>query len=197
MSDELPFRLITGLVLGLSLTISGYFRKRADRLGGQLTDPAGRRLVLMLRLYGLAVVLPLLAYVINPEWVAWARFPLPEWVRWLAALVALGIIPVFYWILASLGNNISPTASVRQGATLVTHGPYRWVRHPLYSAGCLVYIAISLLTALWWVAIAALPALAVLVWRTSQEEVRLIEAFGDQYRGYMQRTGRFLPRLSR
>ena len=127
----------------------------------------------------------------------WARFPLPGWARWLAALVALAAIPMFYWILVSLGVNISPTQATRQNHTLVTHGPYRWVRHPLYSTGLIFCISLTLLTAVWWVAVWGLLPFILLLLRTSQEEARLIDAFGNEYRDYMQRTGRFLPRLAR
>jgi protein-S-isoprenylcysteine O-methyltransferase Ste14 len=195
MSNELIFRILTVAILAGVLSISTYFRARADRRGGAVVDPAGQRLVLMLRLYGLAALLPLFAYLINPDWVAWARFPVPDGLRWLAALAGVGLIPLAYWVFASIGDNISPTASARQEAQLVTHGPYRWVRHPLYTTGTGLIVVLVLVTGLWWLAAAALPALAVLVRRTSQEEVRLVEKFGDAYRAYMRRTGRFLPRL--
>jgi protein-S-isoprenylcysteine O-methyltransferase Ste14 len=194
MSSEVPFRLATFLIIAASLSISIYFRARAEREGGRLDDPRGLKLVRVLRLFGLAVVAPLLAYLINPSWVAWARFFLPDWARWLAAAVAAGMVPVFYWIFISIGRNISPTATARHGAQLVTHGPYRWVRHPLYTAGTIVWLALMAVTTLWWLAF-AIPALVVLLWRTSKEEAKLIEAFGDAYRAYMQRTGRFLPKL--
>jgi protein-S-isoprenylcysteine O-methyltransferase Ste14 len=76
----------------------------------------------------------------------------------------------------------------------VTHGPYRWVRHPLYSLGFVLAICITLLTGLWWMAVTMALPLAILLWRTPTEEARLIETFGDDYRQYMKRTGRFLPR---
>ena len=75
----------------------------------------------------------------------------------------------------------------------MTHGPYRWVRHPLYSVGMLLYGSLTLLTGLWWLGVGSLIPLAVLLWRTPREEARLIEAFGEEYRVYMRRTGRFLP----
>ncbi|MFQ5946089.1 MAG: methyltransferase family protein [Anaerolineae bacterium] len=151
------------------------------------------RLVVVLRLLGLAAVSPLLLYLINPQWVSWARLSLPHWVRMAAAIVAIGTVPVIYWIFSTLGNSISPTEATREGHTLVTHGPYRWVRHPLYSVGVLFYLSLSLVTALWWLPLASLPALILLVRRTEAEEANLIAAFGDDYRGYMQQTGRFLP----
>lgn len=195
MLNEDLFRIVTALILIAAFVISGYFRSKADREGGRLNDPQGQRLVRVLRLLGLVAFLPLIGYLIYPAWVAWARFTLPDWVRWLAAVVAVSLLPVFVWIFVSLGPNISPTAATRQGHTLVTHGPYRWVRHPLYTSGLIMALALTLLTSLWWLPVAGLPPLIVLWWRTPKEEARLMETFGEAYREYMQRTGRFFPKL--
>ncbi|MBL8044931.1 MAG: isoprenylcysteine carboxylmethyltransferase family protein [Anaerolineales bacterium] len=195
MNTETIFRIITVVVLVSAISISVYFRHQAEKQGGRMRTTEGQGLVKFLRLYGLLALLPLFGYLINPDWVAWARLTLPEWLRWLAAAVALACIPLVYWIFSSIGNNISPTQATRQNHQLITHGPYRWVRHPLYSVGTLMFLAISTLTALWWLVVALAPGLAILLWRTPKEEARLIETFGETYRQYMQRTGRFIPRF--
>ena len=195
MNNETVFRLITLALLAAALSISGYFRYKADRAGSQMRTSEGQGLVVILRLLGRIVLLPLFGYLINPDWVAWARFTLPEWVRWLAALIGLALIPIIYWIFASIGNNISPTQATRVNHQLVTHGPYRWVRHPLYSTGFVLAVCLTLITSLWWLAAGMGVPLAILLLRTSQEEARLIDAFGDKYRNYMKRTGRFWPKL--
>ena len=56
-------------------------------------------------------------------------------------------------------------------------------------------ISMSLLTANWLLALLGLSAFAMMVFRTRIEEEKLIERFGDEYRSYMQRTGRFLPQF--
>jgi len=195
MNTEIIFRLIAFMVLAGAMSISIYFRHKAEKQGGRMRTAEGQGLVKLLRLYGLLVLLPLLGYLVNPDWVTWARVALPEWFRWLAAALALVCLPLVYWIFSSIGNNISPTQTTRERHQLVTHGPYHWVRHPLYTVGALLVLALSGLTALWWLAVALAPALAVLVWRTSTEEAHLIETFGDAYRDYMRRTGRFFPKL--
>jgi protein-S-isoprenylcysteine O-methyltransferase Ste14 len=70
------------------------------------------------------------------------------------------------------------------------------VRHPLYTVGFIFAICLTVITSLWWLAIGMGLPLILLLLRTSKEEARLIEAFGDEYEAYMKRTGRFLPRLS-
>ncbi len=195
MYDELLYRGLTLAFLSLTLGISAAFRRRADQAGGALRGERGLRLVVVLRLLSIVVLLPLFGYLINPAWVAWARVDLPTWVRWLGIAGATAAIPLATWVLASIGTNISPSHATREGHQLITHGPYHWVRHPIYSAGLLLFIALTLLTALWTLGVGMLIPLAVLLWRTPQEEARLIDAFGEEYRSYMRRTGRFFPRL--
>lgn len=85
------------------------------------------------------------------------------------------------------------------GHELVTHGPYRYVRHPVYGS----FMAIALGAALAFRSYLLLGLSVVMIltglWWASAEEKLLasIDGFGDAYRAYAARTGRFLPRLRR
>jgi protein-S-isoprenylcysteine O-methyltransferase Ste14 len=80
----------------------------------------------------------------------------------------------------------------------MTEGPYRWMRHPMYTALFLLGVGFLLLTSNWAVGVPLIIALPILVAvRVGNEEALMIEQFGDEYRAYMQQTGRFLPRLTR
>jgi protein-S-isoprenylcysteine O-methyltransferase Ste14 len=60
--------------------------------------------------------------------------------------------------------------------------------------GTLFFGSFALLAANWFIALADLATLAVLISRLPREEEKLIEHFGDDYMEYMKRTGRLLPR---
>jgi protein-S-isoprenylcysteine O-methyltransferase Ste14 len=183
------------LFLVVAFGISGYFRRRAARLGGRLDQSEGRPLLVLLRLLALLVILPVLGYMLNPSWVDWARVPLPEWARWMGVVLAATMLPAFYWLFSAIGVNISPMQTTRDDHQLITAGPYRWIRHPLYTFGLLFFLSISLLTGIWWLAAGLLIVFPLLAWRTLREEEHLLSKFGDNYRVYMQRTGRYLPHL--
>jgi protein-S-isoprenylcysteine O-methyltransferase Ste14 len=77
----------------------------------------------------------------------------------------------------------------------VTDGPYYWVRHPFYDVVFLWILSMSLLIANWLMALSGFSVFAMMVIRTRIEEEKLIERFGDEYRAYISRTGKFLPHL--
>ncbi len=76
----------------------------------------------------------------------------------------------------------------------MTRGPYRWVRHPFYDSAALCILANSLVACELVYPFNGLFALCLLVMRTRKEEENLIKRFGDDYRAYMERTGRFWPK---
>jgi protein-S-isoprenylcysteine O-methyltransferase Ste14 len=138
-----------------------------------------------------------MAFLVDPGSMAWASFYLPNWMRWCGAALGLATGGLIIWTFRSLGHNLTDTVVTRRDATLITHGPYRWVRHPFYAAFASGVIANTLLTANAFLAIAGTAAFLMIVARTSIEEQKLVERFGRNYLDYMQRTGRFLPRIRR
>ena len=106
--------------------------------------------------------------------------------------VAVGLLT---WTLHSLGTNLTDTVVTRRVHTLVTHGPYRWVRHPFYDCMALLLLANSLIAANWLLLLVGSVLLFLMVVRTRTEEEKLLARFGDSYRVYTDRTGRFLPKI--
>jgi protein-S-isoprenylcysteine O-methyltransferase Ste14 len=98
------------------------------------------------------------------------------------------------WTFRTLGTNLTDTVVTRRTHTLVLHGPYRWIRHPFYDSAALLMLAISLMTANWFLLLAGSVTFGLLAFRTRIEEANLVARFGESYRRYMEGTGRFLPR---
>ena len=151
--------------------------------------------MLSLRLLAVAFMAGLILFLAKPRAMAWASFSLPDWLRWSGVGLAVAASGLAIWTFRTLGHNLTDTVVTRSDATLVTDGPYRWVRHPFYLAFAIAVIANTLITANAFLAITGTAAFLVIVGRTSIEERKLVERFGTGYVDYMRRTGRFLPRI--
>jgi len=197
MKGEPVFRGIAATLLAAALSVSAYYRHRAEQASEEKISwrEEGLPTIIALRSSGLALLLSVMAYLLNPRWMEWSSLSLPAWLRWSGAGLGAATLPLAYWVFRSLGKNITPTVETRENHELVTSGPYRWVRHPLYSVGTSFFVSLSLVAANWFIGLGSLSALAMLLVRLPKEEAKLIERFGDEYRVYMERTGRFLPRL--
>lgn len=196
-ADEQIYQWIAIALIVPGLATSIFFRWRANRAKDDISAKKEEQsLLLLLRgVFGLSLWGGTLVYMINPGWMAWAKLPLPDWTRWSGAAIMLICLPLLVWVLRSLGKNITPTTAIRAKHTLVRSGPYRWIRHPLYTFGFLFFAGFCLLSSNWFMMLAALGGAVVLAARTPIEEARLIEKFGDDYRQYIYQTGRYLPRL--
>lgn len=147
---------------------------------------------------GISYILAVAVYLVYPRYLHWAGFPLPAWVRWLGAGLAVASIGLLGWVHRALGQNFSTTLHVREKHTLITHGPYRWVRHPMYTALIIFFVGVLLLSANWVIGLPGLVAAPFfLIARIGKEEAAMLDLFNDEYCEYMKRTGRFLPRLNK
>ncbi len=197
MNDEPVFRSIVVINIALTLPIGLYYRIRSQATREKLARRnEGIFIMIGLRLCGLLGWIALAAYLMNPAWMAWSSIALPTWLRWIGAFLALFVVPpLLFWTFNSLDRNLTDTVVTRQEHTLVTHGPYQWVRHPFYDVVFLWILSMSLLIANWLMALLGFSVFAIMVVRTRIEEKKLIERFGDEYRAYASRTGQFLPHL--
>ena len=196
MDHDSTLRGVLIVVMLLLLPVGVYHRVKSQSTGESLDRrQEGVFILATLRPLGAAFWLGMFAWMINPAWMAWSSMSLPIGLRWagVGSLVAGSLMLV--WTFRSLGKNLTDTVVTRQQHTLVRHGPYRWVRHPLYSSAALLVIALSLVAANWFFFVTGVVLLCVLVVRTRTEEANLVARFGDSYRQYMERTGRFIPKI--
>ncbi len=196
MEYEQTFRFILILGFAVIVPIGAYHRIKSQATGEKLDRrQEGIFILVTLRPIGIASMIGLVTYMINPAWMAWSSVALPSWLRW--AGVVLGITGGLLLVVTfrTLGKNLTDTVVTRAEHTLVMRGPYRWVRHPFYLATALAVVANSLVTANWFLALTGGILFGLMVLRTRTEEEKLIERFGENYKKYMERTGRFLPRL--
>ena len=195
MADDQTFRLILILGMAAVLPVGIYHRVRSKASREKLDRrQEGLFILLTLRPIGLAGMCGLLTFLASPARMTWSSVPLPVWLRWAGVGIGIAGGVLLIWTLRNLGTNITDTVVTRRRHTLVTTGPYQFVRHPFYVASALAYAANALATANWFLALMGGLAMALLVLRTTIEEAHLINRFGDDYARYMEQTGRFFPR---
>ena len=125
--------------------------------------------------------------------------PLSAQLPFLVYVQALGLAmtgtgySLFVWSVIARGR-YATSWEMRVNHKLVTWGPYRYMRHPSYLGYFLMFLGFI---ALWPNLITLIPLAAILgyIKATVQEEKLLEQRFGDEYREYKKRTGRFIPKF--
>jgi protein-S-isoprenylcysteine O-methyltransferase Ste14 len=136
-------------------------------------------------------------YMISPARMRWSEVLLPVGLRWIGILLGVITVQLFLTIHEALGENWAMPGVITDRQTLITTGPYRWVRHPMYITLYVWTAAYFLISANWFIGASWLGLAVVATTMVPEEEQALAEKFGEAYRAYMVHTGRFLPKFRR
>jgi protein-S-isoprenylcysteine O-methyltransferase Ste14 len=185
-----------GVLAQVVIRIPHERRRRRTRWAVERVDSLERALVGLLSV-GIVFVPAVYA---STSWLDRADYRLPPEVQKSAGGVGVALMTLAIWLFwrshVDLERNWSPSLQLREGHALVTEGVYRHVRHPMYASEWLRSIAQALLLQNWvagWAGLALFTPLYVL--RVPREERMMLDRFGEEYRAYMDRTGRVVPRL--
>ena len=107
-------------------------------------------------------------------------------------LAGLGMIA---WSASELGDSLSPLPKPRENAELVTDGPYKYVRHPMYSALLLSSFGLGIATSNATRVVLSVAMLLLLDRKATKEEDFLVERFGDAYAAYQGSVKKLIPWL--
>jgi protein-S-isoprenylcysteine O-methyltransferase Ste14 len=186
---------LTLTVLGLIFLVAGgYYRIQSQRSGERLDrTKEGWPILIGIRLFGLIAVVSAVGSLGNAQWLAPMSWPAPTAARWVGVAGFACAVVWLLWMFRSLGRNLTDTVVTRQNAYLVMHGPYRLVRNPMYTGVLVIGLSLGLAMGTWLTPLATTVVFTLMAIRTRTEEKYLIERFGDQYREYMARVGRFFP----
>lgn len=198
-AGDLTVRLVFLVELLLLAIIRVYFHAKTGTLKESPFSAAEGKLLSTLRLLaGLTCVTSLLIALTFPALLAATTVELPLAIRATGpALFGAGLLGLI-WVHQTLGRNFSPTLHVREGNHLVTEGPYRYVRHPMYTVmvGCVTAMVLATGDAI--VATSGVATMSIVIFfRTPKEEDMMVEEFGDEYVRYRTTTGAIFPRFFR
>jgi len=201
MAAETVFRIAFWVLIAGVLVMRIYFSLQVRRAGErimpdrQAVQREGRMMFAFRVVAGLLLFGWLVLYAISPAWIKVLSVSFPGWLRWAGFALGLASLTFWWWTQVGLGKEWSPQLQLRNEHHLVTTGPYRRIRHPLYTAMFGYGIGLALVTANWVFIVFALVVIGSMAARVPREEQMMIQAFGDEYKAYMRRTGRFLPGL--
>jgi protein-S-isoprenylcysteine O-methyltransferase len=126
---------------------------------------------------------------------AWAfpqRWQLPLFIVGVLLIVLGSLLRRYCW--RTLGEYFTGDVKARPDQPVITSGPYRWVRHPSYTAGMIMFIGIGLALGSWLsFALLTIATIATYSYRVAVEERVLLETIGEPYGSYMKQRKRFIP----
>lgn len=133
-------------------------------------------------------------YIRFPQLASWSYYSLPLYLRSLGLLFGFLALYSIYRVHQELGRYFSSRLVIRKGHMLVQSGPYRLVRHPMYTSYLLLFLAAFLITENWLLGFTGMAVIfSLMTLRIGREEALLWEHFGEEYERYRQTTGMFLP----
>ena len=197
MADDSNFRLMLIIIVAVFGPIAMTYRLRSQTDEKLDRWQEGVWILFGLRLSAVPCAVSGVVWMIDPRWMVWSAMPIPFALRWVGVALAGCTGLLVWWTFHNLGKNLTDTVVTRRDSSLITSGPYRFVRHPFYLAFLLGITGVGLVTANWFVWFVGLVPFGFIVARTRIEEAKLVERFGIEYQEYMRRVGRFFPRIWR
>ena len=120
------------------------------------------------------------------------RWQLPLFVVGVMLIVLGSLLRRYCW--RTLGEYFTGDVKARPDQPVITSGPYRWVRHPSYTAGMMMFIGIGLALGSWFsFALLTIATIATYGYRVAIEERVLLTTIGEPYGRYMKERKRFIP----
>jgi protein-S-isoprenylcysteine O-methyltransferase Ste14 len=151
----------------------------------------------------LLYILPLLAafyllyrYNFGHGWLGTRFVPDTPLMQWLAVLITAAGVAIAFWARFHLGSNWSGVVTLKEGHELIRTGPYRTIRHPIYTGILIAFLGNAVLIG----QVRGLIGLAI-IWasfyiKARREESFLAQEFGPSFNEHTQHTGMFLPKLT-
>jgi protein-S-isoprenylcysteine O-methyltransferase Ste14 len=201
LTEELVFIVVFLLMYAVFGFTRIYYRrkaakaKRAHSEQSPKTKPIRSWAHTAISISILSLLIAYLLYLFITPWFSWFPLPIPIIIRWIGAILCGVAVPLLIWTHRTLGRSYSPELEIQYQHQLINTGPYARIRHPMYTVFILFTLGTVFITANLFITIFGLLVCILLYPISKQEEQMLITEFGDQYRDYMNQTGRFLPRL--
>lgn len=186
------FTQIIFIVLFILAVVNRILALQESRISRSVSTET--RFVFIMGLAGLSVVNSFL-FALNPEWYSNFQGETINEVNFIGNLFI--VLAILLWIASKrqLGLNWSPRIAIRDKHTITNTGPYRFVRHPIYSSYILLSLGVILATTNPMVFLPYCLTTLIVLSRVPQEEKALRNFFGPKYEEYSLHTGKLFPKL--
>jgi protein-S-isoprenylcysteine O-methyltransferase Ste14 len=118
--------------------------------------------------------------------------PVNSVVSSIGVILCAAGIAFLAWARQHLGKNWSQTVAVKKGHELVTSGPYRYVRHPMYAGGLVACIGSAVVCGGAWIFLLVILG-GLFLWRVGAEGKLMGQQFPNEYPDYKKRTWALIP----
>lgn len=189
--------IATGLCLSWGAVLLCWLWSARRIKATERIEPATTRLVAYWLPLAVAFVLLGPGEWFGDSWLHERVFPRAIGFQWAALSACVAGAALSVWSRRVLGSNWSSVVVVKHDHALVEAGPYRWVRHPIYTGLLLLFMGNAMLVGDWRGVVAVAIVFASFWRKLRLEETWLTARFGPAYRDYRARTGALLPRLRR
>jgi protein-S-isoprenylcysteine O-methyltransferase Ste14 len=182
-----PYALVYWLVFAWCYSPE-FFLNRRSRSLSTAQDAGSFRFVMSVQMIAIAAAFAIAS-------IGWfGVLPRPRLWFWIGLILMIAGRWLRRHCFRMLGPSFTAVVVVRPDQAVVERGAYRWVRHPSYTAGMLLFAGMTLALGNWIsLAIALTAAVVAYSYRVRVEERALVTTLGEPYRVYMRRTKRFIP----
>lgn len=189
------FRIFFIAIFTVLVIIRLYFQITMEDTRNVLFNLREKFLLIFVRfLLSVPLTVGVLDYVFFSRYISWSYIMVPFSLRFTGLILGGVSLYILFLSHRELGKSFSSRLIIKKGHRLVRTGPYRMVRHPMYSSFLSLFVAAFLISENWVIGISGASIILTLItMRISKEEALLIEYFKDEYEEYRQFTGMFFP----
>ena len=199
MAQEIKYRIIMILAFIAMFGIRIYFQSRVLHEDREIKIRENKFSLAAGSIAALTTLAFGAEYVISPGVFSFAYvLKFPDWLRWLGVFLLAGGITLLGTAHYHLGKSFYSLVVSKEEHQLVTSGPYRWIRHPIYTAYIMNYLAGGLVASN--LVLTFIPVIffsLMIINRIPREEAVMRAEFGQDYVDLEARTGRLLPKFRR
>jgi protein-S-isoprenylcysteine O-methyltransferase Ste14 len=177
------------MLFGLYWLVSALKRKKTKR-----RESWGQRLIYVLPLVGASWLLRPKAHY---GWLGVRFVPAGPITEWSGVLLTAAGVAIAIWARWHLGTNWSGVVTLKEGHELIRTGPYRTIRHPIYTGILLALLGTIVAAGEVRGLLAVAIAWASFYWKARREESFLRQEFAEKFGTHAKQTGMFLPKIVR